>query len=88
MINFDSTKEEMELITKITKRAVAVFPEMDYMSLSMDITATHLNGCELKLAEFLNSGDSDFNHDICGIYSNLNRGTGMLNNCFLPRFSA
>ena len=88
MVNFDSTKEEMELIRWITKRAVAKHPELDYLSLSMDITATHLNGCKMALQRLLESDDFNFFHDVCGIYEHINRETGALEKSFLPRFSA
>ena len=29
--------------------------------------------------------DGSFMHDVCGIYENLNRTSGKLENCFLPR---
>ena len=89
MINFDSTIEDAELIEKIVERAVVRFPELDYMTLNMDITAVHLNGCELKLAELLETNDdTSFGHDIYGIGRHINRNTGALENFFRPRYAA
>lgn len=88
MLSFETTKEEMELVRRITKRAVAKYPELDYMSLSMDISATHASGCPLKLEELANAKRSDFFHDVLGIYRHIDRETGELTDCFLPRYSA
>ncbi len=54
----------------------------------MDITAAHRNGCPLKLDELLKAEDFDFAHDVFGIRRYINRKTGKLENCFLPRFSS
>ena len=89
MVNFDSTIEEAELIGKIVDRATARFPELDYLSLSMDITAAHLNGCALDLNALLETNDdTSFCHDIYGIHHNINRNTGVIGGFFRPRFSA
>jgi hypothetical protein len=89
-INFDVTKEEMQLISKIGKRAlqrIEIRNLVDSISLNMDITATHKNGNPLRLNDFLNADDFNFFHDIYGILNHLNRETGKLENCFSPRFS-
>lgn len=86
MINFKTTKEDMVLIIDISKRAVKNIG-YNYQTINMDITACHLNGNPLKLKELLQSDNSDFNHDICGIANNIDRETGKLENCFVPRYS-
>lgn len=90
-INFTATKEEYEIIGRIVKRAVALFAEydvtLDSTSLMMDITATHANGCPLRLAELLEAEEIDFAHDISGITRHIDRTTGELQDCFLPRYS-
>jgi len=60
------------------------YPAMD---LRMDLTACHLNGCPLQLDDLLGAEDSDFAHDVFGIVCNLNRKTGRLENCFVPRYA-
>ena len=50
----------------------------------MDISATHLH-CPLDLDQLLKFDDFNFAHDITGISFNLDRVTGKLENCFLPR---
>jgi hypothetical protein len=53
----------------------------------MDLTATHLNGTPLRLQEMLYSKDGDLIHDVVGIHNNLDRRTGRMMNCFLPRYA-
>ena len=56
--------------------------------MAMDITATHLNGTKLDLQKFVDFDDFNFCHDVVGIMDHVDRNTGKLNNCFLPRCSA
>ena len=90
-INFASTKEEAAIIRKIAERAFLLFRShglhMDRMDAEMDVTATHLNGCPLKLQELLDADDFNFIHDISGISGHIDRSTGKLTGCFDPRFS-
>lgn len=87
MVNWEATKEEYKLVEKIVAKAIQKYPQLDTVNLEMDIMATHLNGCNLKLQEFLDAGDFNFAHDIFGIVEHMNRKTGKLENCFLPRYS-
>jgi len=87
MINFKATKEDIQTIHKIVSRGFCKQIYADRTSMSMDIAATHLNGCPLKLKELLAADDFNFFHDIYGIYNHLDRKTGKLKNCFLPRFA-
>ena len=79
-------------IHAIAKRAAEMAKqagcEVDMLSVDMDITACHISGCRLKLAELLKADDFNFSHDIHGIGRHINRDTGKLENCFLPRFAA
>ncbi len=87
-----NTKSEMEISMSIAKRAVKMAKQLgidyDVMTADMDISATHVNGCPLKLAELRDADDFNFSHDVFGIRRHLNRETGQLEDCFLPRFSA
>lgn len=56
--------------------------------LTMDVTACHANGCPLKLRDLLGADDLDFVHDVFGIRNHINRSTGQLENCFLPRYAS
>jgi hypothetical protein len=51
----------------------------------MDVTACHLNGTKLDLEQLLAFDDFNFCHDVFGIARHLDRSTGALQNCFLPR---
>lgn len=86
-----STKEEVRTINAIAHRAVkhAALRGIEYsvMDADMDLTATHLNGCPLRLEELLAADDFNFDHDVFGIRRHMNRETGRLENCFLPRFA-
>lgn len=86
-MNFDISSTDYPKVRAIAKRAVLLL-DADYLSTEMDITATHLNGCPLNLAALLDAGNINFAHDVLGIRSNLNRDTGELGNCFLPRYAA
>lgn len=97
MLNFTATKTaatktEIEIISEIARRAISMtagtdidYPMQDAM---MDIEACHCNGCPLKLRELAGAPSADFSHDVFGIRRHLNRETGQLENCFLPRFAA
>ena len=87
-VSFTTTKTDAATIAKIADRAVAELEINDRMAMRLDLTACHANGCELKLVELLAADPADFSHDIYGIRRHLNRKTGQLEDCFLPRFSA
>jgi hypothetical protein len=88
MINWNITKEDMAKVTRIVKRVRENFGTEDFKTLGMDITACHLNGCPLDLDALLVADIDDFYHDIGGITHHIDRNTGALQDCFLPRFAA
>ena len=88
MIDWNTTEEEFELIKKIASRADQIYRGWGMGKIMMDIEATHCNGCKLRLGELLEANEFDFCHDVFGINANLNRETGELENCFLPRYAA
>ena len=87
MISFKTTNRESNIIHKIALRAGRLDKKgsRNQTCVSMDVTAVHANGCYLKLEELLNADDFNFLHDILGIRDHLNRETGKLEDCFLPR---
>lgn len=85
-INWSTTREAYRLIAEITDRAVEKHPELDRRTLNMDLTACHANGMPLKLAELLLADEGNFWHDVAGISRHINRETGRLEDCFVPRF--
>lgn len=90
-VDFNVTQKEHETILAIAYRAARLIepggPKLDLLSLTMDLEATHRNGCPLKLEALLAADDSNFIHDITGIMSCLDRKTGTLTRSFLPRFA-
>ena len=88
MISFATSKSDQDLIAKIVKRACKLFPNIEAINISMDITAVHANGCPLRLADLLAADDFNFISDISGINRYLNRETGVLVGFFEPRFAA
>lgn len=85
-----ANKKDSETIHKIVERLrdVEGIPEdFDYFSVEMDISATHANGCPLKLDELLEADNFNFMHDIVGIRNHINRKTGKLKGYFHPRFA-
>ena len=89
MINWNVTQKDSKIISEIVKRGFGEVKNIyaDTLAMEMDIIAVHLNDCKLKLQELLMADDFNFYHDIFGIASNLDRDTGKLKNCFLPRFT-
>lgn len=83
------TDEDVSAINRITKKAIQMMPIMSFrfMELEMDLQAAHL-GCRLDLDQLENGDNGDFAHDVVGISKNIDRETGQLQNCFLPRCAA
>lgn len=86
MINWNATKADFEIIDAIAHRACN-FLAVDFQRIEMDIVACHLNGNPLDLQRLLEADTFEFAHDILGIKNHINRNTGELENCFVPRFS-
>ena len=90
-IRWSVSKQESELIERIASRAVRTAREnridYDQRTAMMDITAVHANGCKLRLNDLIEADAFNFAHDIFGIRSHLDRTTGQLTDCFLPRFA-
>lgn len=91
MVNFDCSRVEMRLISKIAQRAVSWGKQcvinVDRHQIEMDITACHCNGCQLDLEKLLNAPNGDFGHDVFGIRRHIDRETGKLTGFFDPRCS-
>jgi hypothetical protein len=91
-MKFNATRFEASLIHKIAVRAVGLAAQVgiqghDMMTATMDITACHCNGCPLKLDELARADEANFAHDVLGIRRHINRRTGQLEDCFLPRYA-
>lgn len=87
MPSFQTTRADALLIHEIAVRSKKLGNTRDLIQIDMDVTACHANGCPLDLEKLLNFPNFDFMHDIVGIRDHLNRQTGKLERCFLPRSS-
>jgi len=89
-IRWSVSKADSPVIFDIVKRANALAEkhgQEPIPMLVMDLTACHLNGCPLDLRRLLHAPDFDFAHDVWGIHRHIDRDTGELGDCFLPRFA-
>lgn len=90
--SFKCSKKDQQKITSIAKRAVSLAAsngiEYGLMTADMDITACHCNGMELDLDKLAAADDSNFAHDVFGIRRHIDRETGQLKDCFVPRYAA
>jgi len=90
-INFGVNRVDFRVISEIVKRAEGmglVTKNYDRMTAMMDIEACHLNGCLLDLEKLRDFDNFNFAHDICGIARHMDRNTGKLTDCFVPRCAA
>jgi hypothetical protein len=83
-VSFKRSAEEAQLISAIVQRA-RLSGSQRGLNLSMDLAATHANGCPLDLERLLKAPRFDFWHDLYGITEHLDRTTGRLLHCFVPR---
>lgn len=86
-LNWKLTETDMGLIASIVSRAKTTHHKIDALSLTMDITAVHLNDPDihLDLEGLLNFDNFNFVHDIIGIIQHIDRNTGRIIKGFLPR---
>ncbi len=91
-VSFAVSRTEARLLSKIAERAVQLSDQLDldveFLSIEMDLTACHCNGCPLELETLLYAKDADFGHDVFGIRRFLDRTSGELTRCFVPRYAA
>lgn len=88
MLNLTLAGPDADTVLRIARRAAQFFPERATGDVALDIIATHLNGCPLRLTELELARDFDFVHDIAGIWRHLDRDTGKLGPIFNPRYAA
>lgn len=92
-INWELTTPDAILIERIVERYSDIAEERqdedyDPLNLLMDLTACHSNGTPLDLEKLLKAPRFDFVHDLAGITHHIDRNTGKLTGCFVPRCSA
>lgn len=83
---FKTTKKDYQTITAIIKRALKQMLNVEPNKLSMDLECAY-NDVGMDLNKLLASDTGDFLHDVSGIQNFIDRETGKLTNCFLPRCS-
>jgi hypothetical protein len=89
-VSFNVPAEVMTAIELVAERYQTMLkrfgmPSVDQMSLIMDLTATHANGCPIDWDRLNKADDFTLAHDVGGIQRHINRQSGQLEDCFLPR---
>lgn len=91
-VSFSGSRADKALVRGIARRArellLAHRIDRDVTDIQMDLLATHANGCPMDFVRLSEADDFNLMHDVGGINRHLNRETGELMNCFLPRFHA
>ena len=89
MISFNATPFETMAAEKVVDRYLRLSGQsrVNKMVYMMDLLATHANGTPLKLKELAEASDFDLAHDMGGIIRHIDRKTGQLTGCFLPRYA-
>lgn len=80
--------DKYDKIRRVVERARdigMINKKSEVLGLFMDIDVIQREGSQLDLDRLLSFPDEDFAHDIAGIINHLNRITGELEDCFVPR---
>ena len=77
----DDHRTVKEIISRVEKLTAV---KVDRVSMAMDIEAAHMV-CPLDLGQLRDFGPASMMHDVAGIGNHLNRETGELEDCFIPR---
>jgi hypothetical protein len=92
MVEFSMGREELELVKQIAERVEELTAAMqiegmqyDRHELVMDLDAAYTSAGPVNLTRLLESPDADFLHDIYGIRRHIDRASGELTGCFMPR---
>lgn len=84
------TAAEVPHLAKVTSRAVDLLTSggvsTDEIEVQMDLLAVH-HHTPLDFARMADADRANFAHDVCGIYRHLDRRTGLLRDCFVPRYA-
>lgn len=89
MVQFaEFTGKDFQDFEAIIDRAVRlkIYARRERLDCSMDISAAYVH-CPLRLDDLLAADNFNFAHDVAGIKRHINRKTGKLESCFLPRFA-
>ena len=81
-------RQDIERMARIAERGQKVLTDAGVTVKRLEVMMD-LEFCDedvaLDFEKLLAFGDGDFGHDITGIYTNFNRETKRLENCFVPR---
>ena len=85
------SRDDVLIIEKIASRfhdyiMDGIIKRTKKSTIMMDVSAAHIK-YPLDLEGLLNAEDFDFIHDVAGINRHIDRKTGDLKDCFLPRFA-
>ena len=79
--------KEFEIIFAIVQRAQRMGITVGtHVTQMMDMDNAHKQ-FSLNLIDMLKADDANFAHDFIGIQRNINRLTGTVENCFVPRYA-
>jgi hypothetical protein len=88
--NFAITPADAETLDVIVRRILysqrLAHEAREPLAWYMDLTAAH-NACPLDLDRLATAPELDFWHDVYGIARHIDRETGQLGDCFLPRYA-
>ncbi len=82
----NTTKEDLRIIGQLAARAIELGVPRAQMDLVMDLELAH-SETPLRLRDMEGAQPSDLIHDVAGIVRHLDRETGELRDCFLPRYA-
>lgn len=90
MVTFaDFTPEEREAVDVIVRRFRGLLPVAEQpapIEIMMDLSAVHSH-TPLRLTALSKADDFNLAHDVGGIRRHLDRETGELTGCFVPRYA-
>ena len=86
-LNFDLEPTDRKHATEIAQRAAKLLPGLDVLSTVMDLSAVHNHAFKLNFELMAKADNHNLVHDIAGIKRHLNRETGKLGDCFIPRYA-
>ena len=88
--NWAVSPKDYDLLVQVAERAkheLMGYPDSK-RTLIMDLINCHAKGCPLDFKALLEAPALDLSHDIYGIRNHMNRDTGKLEGCFVPRYVA
>lgn len=84
-LKWNTSIENYNILKKIVERLKDKQFDLTISDSIMDLEACHANDMELDFQMLLDFDLCDFLHDIYGISYHIDRSTGKLQNCFVPR---